>query len=243
MIKKVFPKRFTLLLSLMMLFTFCSSSLQAFAMCCPGMPCSAITDGISHINIISTSDLQLIGPGIDFSNQSITLQGEDNSMLTAIYNPSNQFFTIQDGQLTVGMIYRVASDTLKIPEMISQIAIPLLYEVKQTSPNSIQFSYNITPDKAEATNPKNFWIRTNGDKLDGIATVDSTTALSSSNALNPKNVSITPIDAKNFKVTFKAKITPGTQYTVIPCFISTPGGTGYTGDNINETSRNVFVGK
>lgn len=121
---------------------------------------------------------------------------------------------------------------------------PILLEARQIAPNQILISYDQRTDLASATNTSNYWIRSNMENPSGIATVGMSEALMATNAIRPDVGMITPVDNSNmrFLVTFKVNAVSGVMYTVLPCFVSLEGRTGYMGQNWGPFSRNVFIG-
>ncbi|MFC3747119.1 hypothetical protein [Paenibacillus sp. GCM10012306] len=131
--------------------------------------------------------------------------------------------------------------TLNERQMMSH---PILLEATQSAANQILITYDQRTDLGSATHISNYWIRSTMETPSGIATVGMSDALMSSNSIRPDMAQITPIDNSNmrFHITFRVNAVSGVLYTVLPCFVSLEGMTGYMGANWGPASRNVFIG-
>ncbi|MFF2911406.1 hypothetical protein [Paenibacillus sp. NPDC057934] len=120
---------------------------------------------------------------------------------------------------------------------------PILLEATQSAANQILITYDQRTDLESATHISNYWIRSTMETPTGIATVGMSDALMSSNSIRPDMAQITPIDNSNmrFHITFRVNAVSGVLYTVLPCFVSLEGMTGYMGANWGPASRNVFI--
>ncbi|WP_145946663.1 hypothetical protein [Paenibacillus sp. Y412MC10] len=121
---------------------------------------------------------------------------------------------------------------------------PILIEAKQIAPNQILLDYDQRADLASATKISNYWIRSNMDRPAGIASVGMSEALSAMNSIRSDVGMIIPVDNSNmrFVMTFRVNAISRVMYTVLPCFVSLEGRTGYMGGNWGPFSRNIFIG-
>lgn len=200
---------------------------------------------VNKINVISPKEIQLVGDNLQPQDKIITLTGSNNSTLKAKYDTQTKNFMISKGSLTPGINYKVSADWTNIPDNQSELAIPLVTNIKQLSPNQIQITYDRDVDLQTATNPSSYWIQSTEDKPTGIATLGKNDKINANNALNPNKVNIKPVQGskKEFILTFKDNISPKMQYKIIALYVTTPGSTGYIGDNIGASSNNTFIGQ
>ncbi|MFS0782627.1 hypothetical protein [Bacillus sp. 1P06AnD] len=135
-------------------------------------------------------------------------------------------------------------ESIREPEPSTAPAHPILLDVRQVSPNQIELDYDVPTDKAAALNVRNYWIRNNQSQTDGVASMSQNDrVLLPGNSLTPEMAHIESLDDSNTKyaLTFKRKMVPGVQYTVLPCNISIKGQNDYKGQNWSPESENVFV--
>lgn len=204
------------------------------------------TGNVNQINAISPSEIQLIGDQLQPENHSIKLTGDNNSTLVATYDTNSKNFKITTGALTPGVNYKVTADWTNVPSDKEQIAIPIVTSTKQISPNQVQVNYDRDVDIKSGSKPSNYWIQsTSEDKPTGIATLGKNDKVNASNALTSGKVDIKPVEGskKSFILTFKQNITPKKQYKIIVCYVTIPGATGFTGDNIGPRGNNTFIGQ
>ncbi|WP_235680230.1 hypothetical protein [Paenibacillus albicereus] len=109
--------------------------------------------------------------------------------------------------------------------------------------NQLLLTYDKPADLASAMNVSNYWIRSNMEPV-GIASVGMKDALTPENAIRPDLAMITLADQTmtRFYLTFRINAVSGILYTVLPCFVSLQGMSGYTGENWAPFSRNMFIG-
>ncbi|MGO4694731.1 hypothetical protein AB4Z50_10650 [Paenibacillus sp. 2TAB26] len=120
--------------------------------------------------------------------------------------------------------------------------IPMLREVKQTSPNQLLITYDQPVDKTKGITPTNYWIQSTTDVTPtGIATLGKNDQVNPSNSLTASKVSIAAADSQNqsFVLTFNQNISKGKSYKMIICYVTTPGAPPFTGDNGSAT----FIGQ
>jgi hypothetical protein len=82
-------------------------------------------------------------------------------------------------------------------------------------------------------------------KAAGIAELGKSDKVTPTNGLTKDMVTITRRNhnPRDLIMTFKEAITPGVNYTLIPCAINTAHAMGYMGPNFNSSSVNLFIGK
>lgn len=120
--------------------------------------------------------------------------------------------------------------------------VPMLTGVRQTAMNQIEITYDKKADMTKATTPSNYWVQSTQEvNPAGIATLGKDQKIGSENALTADKVMIKAADrsGKKFALTFKENIKPGSEYKLIICYVTVPGGAPYTGDNGSA----VFTGK
>lgn len=120
--------------------------------------------------------------------------------------------------------------------------IPMLREVKQTSPNQLLITYDQPVDRTKGITPTNYWIQSTTDVMPtGIATLGKNDQVNPSNSLTASKVSIAAADSQNqsFVLTFNQNISKGKSYKMIICYVTTPGAPPFTGDNGSAT----FIGQ
>lgn len=120
--------------------------------------------------------------------------------------------------------------------------VPMLMGVKQTAKNQIEITYDKQADMTKATTPTNYWVQSTQEvNPTGIATLGKDQKINDSNSLTSNKVMIKAADrsGKKFTLTFKENITSGSEYKLIICYVTVPGGAPYTGDNGSA----VFTGR
>lgn len=120
--------------------------------------------------------------------------------------------------------------------------VPMLTGVRQTAMNQIEITYDKKADMTKATTPTNYWVQsTQQVNPTGIATLGKDQKIGSDNTLTADKVMIKAADrsGKKFTLTFKENITKGSEYKLIICYVTVPGGAPYTGDNGSA----IFTGK
>jgi len=123
-----------------------------------------------------------------------------------------------------------------------QHTIPMLRELKQTSPNQLLVTYDQPVDQTKGITPTNYWIQSTTDVTPtGIATLGKNDQVNPSNSLTANKVTIAAADSQNqsFVLTFNQSIPRGMSYKMIICYVTTPGAPPYTGDNGSAT----FIGQ
>ena len=121
-------------------------------------------------------------------------------------------------------------------------AIPKLTTVNQVSANQIEIRYDMPVDLAKGEKATNYWVQSVTQAIpSGIATLGKNDEVSANNSLTANKVQIKVKDNEQttFTLTFSQPITSGTEYKLIICYVTIPGGAPYTGDNGSK----VFIGK
>lgn len=165
--------------------------------------------------------------------------------LKAKYNAMKHGFVLLGGKMLVpGDTYRVSAAWANIPMRHDTFTIADLLKVKQLSANKLLLTYDRPLDLMSATAPGNYWITSNQAMASGIANLGKDGKVTPTNGLTKMDVTIRRdgMSDKKFIMTFKSKITPGVQYTVIPCAIDTRGSMNYMGANFAKSSMNMFTG-
>jgi hypothetical protein len=111
--------------------------------------------------------------------------------------------------------------------------------------NKIELFYDRPVNLQTATKANSYWVRNNTNQATDIASISKNDPVAINNALTPNRVKITPIDntRTRFLMIFNVNATSGVQYTVIPCFITTPDRSGYMGGNYSPSSKNTFIAR
>lgn len=120
--------------------------------------------------------------------------------------------------------------------------IPMLVDATQIGKNQLQITYDKIPDQMKATTTSNYWVQSLKDvRPKGIASLGKNDTIGPQNALTTNMVTINMVEGNptQYVLTFKDKITTGTEYKLIICYITVPDGGEYTGDNGSAT----FIGK
>ncbi|WP_050614482.1 hypothetical protein [Bacillus testis] len=126
----------------------------------------------------------------------------------------------------------------------STVTHPTLLDVRQVSRNEIELDFDVPVDHEAALNVHNYWIRSNQNQTDGVATLSrNDKVLLPKNSLTPNMARIEALDDSDtkFSIIFKRNMTPGVQYTVLPSNIGLKGQTDYRGPNWSPESENEFL--
>ncbi|WP_088043651.1 hypothetical protein [Bacillus sp. EAC] len=112
--------------------------------------------------------------------------------------------------------------------------IPKLTDIVQVSTNQLLITYDQQVDINSATKPSNYWIQSMTDlRPTGIATLGKRGKINSQNSLTNDEVKIAKVQGDNnsFLLTFNQNIPSKKKYRMIVCYVTTPGGAPYNGDN------------
>ncbi len=119
--------------------------------------------------------------------------------------------------------------------------VPMLSDLFQVSTNQLLVTYDRPADLNAGTKASNYWIQSGDIKPSGIASIGKNETVFPRNSLTDDKVKITKVQGNNnsFLLTFKENIPAKKTFKLIVCYVTTPGGGQYNGDN----GMHVFVGK
>lgn len=200
---------------------------------------------IQQVIVVDEDKFRLVGTG-DFRGRTIRIVPQQGETFIARYDAVQQMFVTKGGKKIVpGIPYEVKVDWARIPKSQATFVIPNLLKAKQVAPNQIQLLFDRPVNRLAATSARSYWIRNTVDRPADIASIGKNDPVIRQTALTPDRVVITPVDSTgtHFVMTFTVNATPGMQYTVIPCFITTPDRSGYNGGNFSPVSRNTFIAR
>jgi hypothetical protein len=214
------------------------------------MTTDAMKIQVTKVYPMSVTEISLDADKMALMNKTIMIKplhkmGMTMSM-TAKYDAMKGTFVLSNGNsLTPGVTYSVSASWAKIPMKDTSFTIPNLVKVTQISENKIELVYDRAVDTMSATEPGNYWIMSNQNMASGIAELGKNDMVTPSNGLTSSQVAITPVNTskRHFIMTFTTNITPGVQYTVIPCSVDARGDMGYMGANFNAMSMNTITGE
>nr|NNM91575.1 hypothetical protein [Bacilli bacterium] len=172
--------------------------------------------------------------------------GMNRKPIIAKYDSMKKGFMLENGmKLIPGVRYMVSAPWAMISHKASLFTIADLLRVKQLSHHKLELIYSEPVDFMSASMPGNYWIQSNMAKAAGIADLGKNDKVKPTNGLTKNMVTITwkTHNHRDLVMTFKEAITPGVNYTLIPCAVDTAHTMGYMGPNFNTSSATMFVGK
>lgn len=202
----------------------------------------------------STTQVDLVAKNsMAFHGKSIVLRAthtmgmEPMGMtLNARYDDMKKGFVLTDGKMLMpGVTYDVSANWAQISMSEGTFTIPDLLRVQQIAKNQVEVVYDKKVDSMSATDPKNYWIKSNQAMASGIAELGENDKVTPTNGLTNTNVSIQEkgTSGRVFIFTFTSDIAAGVKYTLIPCNVDAANDMGYMGPNFTSSSANTFVGQ